>query len=182
MGEDMKQRPITKLSEAMLSITAIPVLAMMVHVTMDVALKYLINTPIQGTLEITAYYYMVSIVVFPMAFVELTRQSIAVDLFYQMVPRNLQILAMVFVLLLSALGYGGLGVISWPEAMSSFEKREIAMGSINIYIWPTRFLLPLSLWVAMAVCLSLLYRLLTNEEAREQLIAIHQEDANTEAL
>ncbi len=177
----MKQRPLSKLSEVLLSVTAIPVLAMMVHVTLDVTLKYLINTPIQGTLEITAYYYMVSIVVFPMAFVELTRQSIAVDLFYKLMPRKAQIVLTAFVLLFSALGYGGLGVISWPEAISSFEKREIVMGSVNIFIWPSRFLLPLSLWVAMAVCLAHLYRLFTDEEAREQLIAIHQEDPGKEA-
>lgn len=176
----MNKSPLTRLSEIMLSVTAIPVLAMMVHVTLDVALKYLINTPIQGTLEITAYYYMVSIVVFPMAFVELTRQSIAVDLFYQMMPQKMQIAVTAMVLLISTLGYGGLGYISWPDAIEAFEKREIVMGTVNIYIWPTRFLLPICLFVTTAVCLYHLLRLFTNAEARDSLIAIHQEEFNSE--
>lgn len=176
----MNRNPLAWLSEALLSVTAIPVLAMMVHVTLDVTLKYVVNTPIQGTLEITAYYYMVSIVVLPMAFVELTRQSIAVDLFYQMMPDSAQFVTTVIVLLLSAAGYGGLAYISWPDALEAFEKREIVMGTVNIYIWPARFLLPGALMMATLVCLHHLFRLFTDAEARRELTAIHQIDPETE--
>lgn len=176
----MKRNPLERVSEILLSVTAIPVLAMMVHVTLDVSLKYIINTPIQGTLEITAYYYMVSIVVLPMAFVELTRQSIAVDLFYQMMPQTMQIVVTAFVLLISAAGYGGLAWISIPEALASFEKNEIVMGTVNIYIWPSRFLMPAALMLAALVCFYHFIRLLINEQARNDLIAIHQVDAETE--
>ena len=176
----MNRNPLERLSEILLSVTTIPVLAMMVHVTLDVALKYLINTPIQGTLEITAYYYMVSIVVLPMAFVELTRQSIAVDLFYQMMPQGMQVVVTAFVLLLSAIGYGGLAYIAWPDALESLAKKEIVMGTVNIYIWPPRFLLPGALALAALVCLYHLFRLLTDEKARNELTAIHQVDPDTE--
>ena len=176
----MKRNPLEWLSEVLLSVTAIPVLAMMVHVTLDVTLKYLINTPIQGTLEITAYYYMVSIVVLPMAFVKLTRQSIAVDLFYQMMPFAGQVATTAIVLLICAAGYGGLAYISWPDALEAFEKREIVMGTVNIYIWPARFLLPGALAVTTVVCLYHLIRLLISAEARKQLTAIHQVDPETE--
>jgi len=170
----MRRNPLEWLCEALLTVTVIPVLAMMVHVTLDVTLKYLINTPIQGTLEITAYYYMVSIVVLPMAFVELTRQSIAVDLFYQMMPRWAQVATTGVVLLLCAAGYGGLAYISWPDALESFAKREIVMGTVNIYIWPTRFLLPGALAVVTAVCVAHFIRLIVSASAREELTAIHQ--------
>lgn len=178
----MKRNPLVWLSEVMLTITAIPVLAMMVHVTLDVALKYIINTPIQGTLEITAYYYMVSIVVLPMAFVELTRQSIAVDLFYQMMPNKAQLVVTALVLTVTALGYGGLAMISWPDALESLEKNEIVMGTVNIYIWPPRFLLPIALAVATAVCVYHLIRLIISPKAREELTAIHQVDPEKEAI
>ena len=176
----MKPNPLEWLSERMVSVTTIPVLAMMVHVTLDVVLKFTLNHPLQGTLEITAYYYMVSIVVLPLAFVELTRQSIAVDLFYQMMGRRMQIGVTGLVLLLSALGYGGLAWISWPDAIEAFHKREIVMGTVNIYIWPARFLLPSALMLATLVCLYHLLRLVTSPAAREGLIAIHHVDPETE--
>lgn len=176
----MTRNPLEWLSEALLSVTAIPILAMMVHVTLDVALKYLASTPIQGTLEITAYYYMVSIVVLPMAFVELTRQSIVVDLFYQMMPGWAQIATTALVFLLSAAGYGGLAWISWPDALEAFEKKEIVMGTVNIYIWPARFVLPGALAVATLVCLVHFIRLLISADARSRLTAIHQIDPEHE--
>lgn len=178
----MKKNPLEWLSEALLTITAIPVLIMMINVTLDVVLKYTINFAIQGTLEVTAYYYMVSIVLLPLGFVELTRQSIAVDLFYQMFPRKVQIAVMFFVLIVCALGYGGLGYISWFDALEAFEKKQIAMGSVNIYVWPTRFLMPFGMGITTLVCLMHAYRLVTNPAEREKLIAIHIEDAEAEAI
>lgn len=176
----MTRNPLEWLAEILVSITTIPVLAMMVHVTLDVLLKYIWNTPIQGTLEITAYYYMVAIVVLPMAFIELTRQSIAVDLFYQMMGGRLQLVVTALVLLISGLGYGGLAYISWPDALQSLAKKEIVMGTVNIYIWPSRFLMPAALAVAAVVCFYHLIRLLTNSSARAELTAIHQVDPDTE--
>lgn len=176
----MKRNPLEWLAEILLSVTAIPVLAMMVHVTLDVILKYTINMPVQGTLEITAYYYMVTIVVLPMAFVELTRQSIAVDLFYQMLSPSGQVVTTAIVLLISALGYGGLAYISWPDALEALAKKEIVMGTVNIYIWPSRFVLPGALFVAALVCVYHFIKLLTDAERRAQLTAIHEIDPDTE--
>lgn len=153
---------------------------MMLHVTADVLLKYFFNMPIQGTLEITAYYYMVAIVVMPMAFVELTRQSIAVDLFYQMAPRKLQVALTFIVLLASAIGYGGLAWITWPDALISFGKREIVMGSVNIVIWPARFLLPIALFITTLVCIMHMIRMFIDPEVRARLIAIHTADPDAE--
>lgn len=176
----MKRNPLVWLSDTLLTITAIPVLAMMVQVTLDVTMKYLFRMPIQGTLEITAYYYMVSIVVLPMGFVELTRQSIAVDLFYLMMNAKVQVAVTFLVLIVSAIGYGGLALVSIPTAMESFHRREIAMGVVNIIIWPTRFLLPACLFVAMAVCLMHAMRMLVSPAARRELVAVSLPDGETE--
>lgn len=166
------------LSEQLMAVTAIPMLAMMVHVTLDVTLKYTVGLPIQGTLEIVSYYYMVAIVVLPMSFVEWSRQSISVDLFYQMMSFRMQVAIMAFVLLLCAAGYGFLAWISLTDAMEAFARREIAQGTITIYIWPTRFLLPIALSVSALVCLVHLLRLLTSHSSRAELIGIHQVDTS----
>ncbi|MFV0296479.1 MAG: hypothetical protein ACK5JT_10220 [Hyphomicrobiaceae bacterium] len=46
----MERNLMERLSEQMMAVTAIPVLAMMVHVTLDVTLKYTVGLPIQGAL------------------------------------------------------------------------------------------------------------------------------------
>ncbi|WP_161556023.1 TRAP transporter small permease subunit [Mangrovicoccus ximenensis] len=166
----MKRTPLAWLSEMLLTVTALPMLAMMLHVTLDVILKNVLNMPLQGTLEITAYYYMLSIVVLPMAFVEMARQSIAVDLFYQMMPRRMQIGVTGFALLLSAAGYGGLAWITFPDAVAAFERREIVMGAVRVYIWPARFLLPISLTVTALVCLVHAANLALSARARDELV------------
>ncbi|MBF9032640.1 TRAP transporter small permease subunit [Rhodobacterales bacterium HKCCE2091] len=176
----MRRNPLVWVSDVLLTVTAIPVLVMMVHVTLDVTLKYIGFRPIQGTLEITANYYMVAIVVLPMAFIEWSRQSIAVDLFYQMMSYRVQVGVTFLVLMLCALTYGGLACISWPDAVESFERREIAMGSSNIYIWPSRFLLPIALGITTLICLLHAVRLLVNPEARVALTAIHAPDPEAE--
>ncbi|WP_417210555.1 TRAP transporter small permease subunit [Antarctobacter sp.] len=176
----MKKNLLEWLSEALLTLTAIPMLAMMVHVTLDVILKYTISTPIQGTLEITAYYYMVSVVVLPLAFVELTRQSIAVELFYQMMSSGLQVAVIGFVLLLSAVTYAGLAVISIPDALRAFEMKEIVMGTVNIYIWPMRFVLPAGLILAAAITMMLFFRLLFSSHWRHALTVINEHDPDAE--
>lgn len=176
----MRRNPLVWLSDNLLTVTALPVLAMMIHVTLDVVLKYTISQPIRATLEITANYYMVAIVMLPMAFVEYSRQAIAVDLFYQMMPKSMQVVVTFLVLAICATTYGGLAWISWPDAMESFHRREIVMGSANVYIWPSRFLLPFGLAITSAICVLLAIRLIISEKAREALIAIHAPDPETE--
>lgn len=170
------RNPLVWLSELLLTLTAIPILVMMVHVTADVLMKYLFRQPIPGTLETVSYYYMVAVVVLPMAFVELTRQSIAVDLFYQMMSHSLQFVCVGLVLTLSAAAYGMLATITFPDAIHAYRIGEIVMGPVNVAIWPARFLLPIACVLTAAVCVYHLVRLLVSPQARAELIAVHIAD------
>lgn len=176
----MKRNPLEWLSEILLTATAIPILLMMVHITLDVVLKYTMSMPIQGTLEISAYYYMVAIVVLPMASVELARQSIAVDLFYVMLPYRAKVATTGFVLMISAAAYGGLALISGEDAIVAFEKREAVMGTVRIAIWPARLLLPCAFLTSFLVCVYYFIRLCTSSQIRRELTDIHQVDPETE--
>ena len=79
-------RILGHLSNLTLILSGLFLFAMMVHVTVDVALRYAMNSPIPGTLEIVSAYYMVAGVFLPLAAVELARASIAVDAAYQCRP------------------------------------------------------------------------------------------------
>ena len=54
------------------------------------------------------------------------------------------------------------------------------MGSANIFIWPSRFVFPVMLWITSAVCLWHLWRLVTDAKARDELTAVHIVDPDME--
>ena len=64
---------IDRPSNLLTKLAGIIIMVMMIHISADVAAKYLLNDPIDGTLEIVAAYYMVVIVFFPLAYVTITR-------------------------------------------------------------------------------------------------------------
>ncbi|SMF35574.1 TRAP-type C4-dicarboxylate transport system, small permease component [Tistlia consotensis] len=172
----MRGNPILWLSDRLVEIAGLVLLAMMLHVCADVAMKYLFNDPIEGTLEVVSYYYMVGSVFLPIALVELRRGSVAVDLFFNMMPARLKLVCVGAVLLASALVYGGLADVTWHDALKAFAKREVVMGPIDVVIWPSRFALPASFALGALVCLWHLGRLLFGgAAARAELISTHEE-------
>lgn len=162
--------PMRWLANLLLEISGLFLLVMMLHVCADVGMKYMFNKPVQGTLEIVSYYYMVGAVFLPLAFVELTRGSVSVDLFFDMMPRAMQVACMFLVLALCIAAYGGLAWVSWNDALRSFARSEVVMGPITVPIWPSRFVLPASFGLGALVCAFHLVRFVTSRPARERLL------------
>lgn len=138
-------------------VAAMALLAMMLHVTADVIGKYVFNTPIPGTAEIVASYYMVSAVFLPLAWVEITEGSITVELLYDLFGRRAKALILFVATALSALFYGGLVWLSWTPAVKAWRIGEVVEGTWRVVIWPTKFLLPVGLALA---CLVMVLRLI----------------------
>lgn len=125
------------------------VVLMMLNVTIDVVLKAVWNTPIQGTIEISSYYYMIAIVMLPMALVELDDEHVVVDLVYNRLPDWLQRICLV---LACAATMAILAVMTWrtgQDAIRAFRVGEVVMGSREVIVWPARVLLPLGFGLSM---------------------------------
>ena len=58
-------------------------LLMMAHIVADVAMKYALNDPIDGTTEVVAAYYMAATVFLPLAYVAVSGEHLDVTLFTQ---------------------------------------------------------------------------------------------------
>lgn len=164
------EKSIGWLSARLLDLAGILLILMMLHITVDVFLKALFNSPIQGTLEVTAYYYMVGAVLLPVAAVELAQASISADVFYNLMSRRNKIVLMALILLLSALVYAGLARITWIDAMRAFNRGEFSMGGVSMLIWPSRFVLPVSFGLGSIVCLWHLGGLILTARIRNKLI------------
>lgn len=124
------------------------VIAMMLNIVADVMAKLVWNAPIQGTVEMSSYYYMVALVMLPMAFVEMQDQQISVDLLFNHFPRWLQKVALTFSCLAAA---AILAVMTWRtglDAVRALRVGEVVMGGREVIVWPSRMVLPLGFGLA----------------------------------
>lgn len=148
------------------------VLLMMLHVSLDVVLKYVFNHPVPATVEMVSYYYMIAAVFLPVAWSEKVGAGITVDLFLLRAPRWLRLGAAGLALVLTAAAYLLLTANTLEKAVQAFHEREVVMGPLMLPIWPSRFILPLSFGIASGICLLQLWRVLTRPAAREAAATI----------
>lgn len=126
-------------------IAGVAMVAMMIHICADVFWKYAFNRPIIGTLEIVANYYMVLCVFLPIAYAQLRRQNLMVELFTLNVPTRYVAILDGIVALLSVCFVGLLAWLVFGEAVNATRNGEIRdITYFDMPIWPVRWALPLS--------------------------------------
>jgi TRAP-type C4-dicarboxylate transport system permease small subunit len=139
--------------------------AMMLHITLDVAVRNLFNGQIVGTLEWVAFYYMVALVFLSLGFVELKGEHIRVDLFAQMMPRSVQLALYVFACILGLVFFGMLFWQTLSDAIRATQRGEEAMSNFKFLIWPARWALPIGFAGVLLAITSNLLRALTRRQA-----------------
>lgn len=167
----MLERALNQIAALLAGLAALALLAMMLHVTADVAGKYFLNAPIPGTAEVVASYYMISVVFLPLAWLEVKNGPIVVELFFDMANPVLRRAMLLLGTLLSLAVYGLIAWLSWQPAVHAWEIGEIVEGAWKVVVWPTKFLLPLGLGLA---CLAQFTRLVLILSGRDVLPADDQ--------
>lgn len=145
-------------ARAMLWLSAVMLLLMACHVTVDVLSRYLFNAPLAATLEIGTYYYMVAASFLALAYAQIRDQNISVDLLVHGVRPKIRMLAE-FAALAISLVYGL--VFTWASLSSALDKTRRGEFRLTQYfdlaVWPSRWILVAS---GVAFCLVLLAQLL----------------------
>ena len=144
------------------SIASLAVLAMMVLTVLDVLGKYILNKPVPGVAEIIASYLMIAAVFLSLGETEARGESITVDVLYTRSGPGWKILFSIAGLLLTL---GFYGVLAWQNlgaAISSYEIREFVSGAWDVTVWPSKFLMPIGLAIAMLVLIRKLRNLITS--------------------
>lgn len=139
------ERIVETLSNALMLLGSAALFTMMFHITADVVGKYAFNRPIVGTLETVARYYMVLVVFLPIAFVQLHRQHLMVEIFTLGVKgRSVAFLDGIVALL----GVAYTGILTWlvlGQAVHQTELNEfVSLTYFDMPVWPSRWVLPLS--------------------------------------
>jgi TRAP-type C4-dicarboxylate transport system permease small subunit len=118
---------------------------MMVHVTVDVAGRYLLNSPLAGTTEFVAAYYMVIVAYAPWAWLASRDSHIVAGMFQHIgTPRFdvwLEIAVKIFTIIcLSVFTYQTF----WAALRQTRTGEVWLAGTWYLPVWPSRWVLPVS--------------------------------------
>lgn len=108
---------------------------------------------------------MIAVVFLPLAAVEGKNGHIAVEILAQRLGEGGQRILIAFVSLFSSIFYALLTWRSWIEAVEKAHVGEVYSGSLNLAIWPPRFLMPIGCGLITIVLLWKAYRLLSGDSS-----------------
>lgn len=158
------ERWLDRTAQGVALLGALGILAMMVHITLDVFLRSSVSFSIPATQELVTRYYMVTLALLPLAWVERKRSMIFVEAFSGLFgSRGLRVVDS-FVALFSASVYAILAVATWDKAMEQYDIGSYVM-SLNfpMPVWPTYLILPVAFGLSTLVTLARIPLLFTKD-------------------
>lgn len=125
---------------------------MMLHITADVAGRYLFNTSLPGTITIVSNYYMVVAVFLPLALAEEEDAHIAVEVFTAGLGVSGQRIIAIITLAVSLCVCVLFTAKTWEEALRQMKSgAAVLQGNSTVTIWPSNFLLPIGFGLMVVV-------------------------------
>ncbi|AWB33588.1 TRAP transporter small permease [Orrella marina] len=117
---------------------------MMIHITADVVMRFVFNTPIPGTITYVANYYMLIAIFLPLAYAEHTNAHISVEIFSDRLPACIRRHLEGLIFLGSSIVCFIVTDRTWQEAIRRFNSGTAVMqADHSIITWPTYFFLPI---------------------------------------
>jgi len=143
--------------------------AMMLLITLDVTLNKFAGKPIPGTIEVTAYYFMVFVVFFTFSNLEKNNAHISADFIVTRFSSKVQILFRIAGKLLTIVFYGLLTYAAFTKAVQSTRTWETVMSNFTFYIWPARWGVVLGLFSAITVIVLILYQMFNSSHTKSKV-------------
>ena len=132
---------------------AAAVVAMMVHICVDVALRNLFRMSMNTTPEIVARYYMVGIAFLPLGWIELRRQMVSVELIDAFLSPRMRRLSDVLVCLIAAVVYAVLARSTFLNAVKEAKSGTfVELVSWQMPVWHSYFLPAIGFGFAGLAC------------------------------
>lgn len=139
------RKALDAVTVAMLTVAGACLILMMVVVVLDITLKYSINQPVPGALEMVSFYFMGACAFLPFVYVQKMEHHVVMTLATDwMRPAALRILQ-AFIYLTGA---AYLALFAWASGAEAMEMTRIgeitSAGVFEIVIWPARWSVPLA--------------------------------------
>ena len=126
------------------TIAGIMVLLLVGHVTLDVVMRFVFNTPLNATILYVSAFYMVAIAFLPLATVEQRDGHIAVELLVEKFPSKFQPFLAGLALLLTTIVTATVALRTGDEAFAKYLGGSFSIeAGGKIITWPTYLALPL---------------------------------------
>jgi TRAP-type C4-dicarboxylate transport system permease small subunit len=155
------------LCRALTLVGAVAVLAMMLHISLDVVLRNLFRISMNTTPEIVARYYMVAIAFLPLGWLHLRNQMIAVEVLDFMLPPRLQQVQSVIIALAGMTIYAALAHVTFAKALKEARSGAfVELVSFKLPVWHSYFLPPVGFALAALACLLIALAALSPAVAR----------------
>ena len=173
-------RILTYLERVVLLVGSLALVAMMLHVTADVAFKYLLNSPVPLTMEMVTYYYMTAVAFLPLFALERRGASLVhVELVYGLLSRRIRKVVLPAALLVGAIYCACASYAAWKPAVDALRVGTYAGSVFIVSTWPTRFI-PVVGFALLAVTLLIkafvvIYRGIHDEDDRDLVESVSLE-------
>lgn len=129
-------------------------LAMMLHICADILGRTLFGISVPATLEMVTRYYMLMLVLLPLASVENVRSMITVEAFTGVYGRVGLRIVDTLVAVVCVVIYSVLTVSTWEKAMEQYNVGAYLVAlDVQVIVWPGYFTLPFGFGLAAFVCL-----------------------------
>lgn len=135
------KRFVGLLSIAITLLGAVAILLMMVHIVADGLLRTFFSSGVPATMEFASFYYMVAVTFLPLAYIQIARGHVIVELFTGGLPRRTNYAIDGFIGLILTAGAGYFTYAATWKALAMTRVGEFAIGTIVLPTWPTRWFL-----------------------------------------
>ena len=142
---DRVDRILDLWSRALVALAVLACAAMMIHVSVDVFSRSVLNAPLRQTNQMVAAYYMIAVAFLPIALLGKRDEHISVDVFTNLMPAWLR---RVFAVFATLLGMAYMFVFTWQSWISA--DRRTSQGEVleisggYMIVWPARWFLPIA--------------------------------------
>lgn len=117
---------------------------MMLHITLDVALRYIFNAPLPGTITFVASYYMIFLVFVGLVVTESQRGHIEVEFFAELMPA---VIGRFLETLGAALTTAVFLLLAWRSFEVALQQTavgaRVVQGTLTVWTWPAYWALPI---------------------------------------
>lgn len=134
-------RALERINHVIMIIGSVLLGLMVVHTTFDVAMTYLANHPVEGTVEIVSRYYMVAIVFLPLAFIQAADKHIVAELLSErMTERQRRLCQCATWVLMAAFGLALAWQCSQEAMRMTAINEQFQTSAYFIPTWPSRWI------------------------------------------
>jgi TRAP-type C4-dicarboxylate transport system permease small subunit len=128
-------------TRVLVTIAALTVVALMLHVVADVTMRFVFRSPVRDTIERVSFWWMPVIAYLGMAIAQEEKEHIDVPLVYMRTGVTSQVLMDVF---RNGMTVAFLVVVTYFGTISAMSRMERGEYRAGVVVWPARFVVPIA--------------------------------------